>query len=454
MASDSPSSKIYSADPALYIYTSLTAGSSHIVTATSRLETILRANKVPFKAIDIATDEKARMLWGRRAGKDESGRLRKLPALIQMGLVLGDLVEIEDWNEYGELKMHVTVYYDEHTQPPISQAPKVEPKSEAAPAPARETAIAGVTASAQSAAAPVAPPMPDSRKENQPPSVVGNISSAVGSAAATLAQVTLPIRSIAEEAAQKAKQMNLQALRDKVYGKGGGETSKDGEKAAEKKEEKSEEKEAEKDDKPIEAGPGTVDGERDTTPVVKDIEDANTLPMAGKGVSGETPSKSTISLVNDESSPPPAEAMTPNISRAGLQSPTTGTWKGGQTGTMSTDEVLRTLQSPTSGTWHPPPDDEPSIRSYHGSVVASASQEEIEAVEKSQTILEEPEEEQEEEKEEKEEAEEREEEEREEEKEAAAENVPSSILEKHEAASDAIEASPPKPAAAGGGEDE
>jgi hypothetical protein len=79
----------YSTDPALYIYTSLTAGSSHIVTATSRLETILRANRVPFKAIDIATDEKARMLWGRRAGKDENGRARKFPALVQEGLVLG-----------------------------------------------------------------------------------------------------------------------------------------------------------------------------------------------------------------------------------------------------------------------------------------------------------------------------------------------------------------------------
>ena len=92
-SSDSPSGSkaaaSYSTDPALYIYTSLTAGSSHIVTATSRLETILRANRVPFKAIDIATDEKARMLWGRRAGKDEGGRMRKLPGLVQMGLVLG-----------------------------------------------------------------------------------------------------------------------------------------------------------------------------------------------------------------------------------------------------------------------------------------------------------------------------------------------------------------------------
>ncbi len=89
MASDSPTSNAYSTDPALYLYTSLTAGSSHIVTATSRLETILRANRIPFKALDLATDDKARMLWGRRAGKDESGRARKLPGLVQMGMILG-----------------------------------------------------------------------------------------------------------------------------------------------------------------------------------------------------------------------------------------------------------------------------------------------------------------------------------------------------------------------------
>lgn len=81
--------KNYSTDPALYIYTSLTAGNRHIITATSRLETILRANRVPFKAIDVATDEKARMLWGRRAGKAAEGRPRRLPGLVQTGIVLG-----------------------------------------------------------------------------------------------------------------------------------------------------------------------------------------------------------------------------------------------------------------------------------------------------------------------------------------------------------------------------
>ncbi len=90
-------------DPTLYIYTSLTAGSSHIVTATSRLETILRANRIPFKGIDLATDEKARMLWGRRAGKDETGRQRKLPGLVQEGLIVGVRISIPLYMFYADL---------------------------------------------------------------------------------------------------------------------------------------------------------------------------------------------------------------------------------------------------------------------------------------------------------------------------------------------------------------
>ncbi|KAI1612577.1 hypothetical protein EDD37DRAFT_648115 [Exophiala viscosa] len=91
----------YSTDPTLYLYTSLTAGSSHIITATSRLETILKANKIPFRALDCATDEKARMLWGRRS------KGRKLPGLVKAGTIIGDLEQIEEWNEYGELKEQI-----------------------------------------------------------------------------------------------------------------------------------------------------------------------------------------------------------------------------------------------------------------------------------------------------------------------------------------------------------
>ncbi len=70
-------------DQNLYLFTSLTAGSSHIVTATSRIETILRANRLHFTYVDTATNESARKLYGRR------GRGKKLPILVKGGEVLG-----------------------------------------------------------------------------------------------------------------------------------------------------------------------------------------------------------------------------------------------------------------------------------------------------------------------------------------------------------------------------
>ncbi|KAK2746882.1 hypothetical protein FQN55_005368 [Onygenales sp. PD_40] len=85
MADSTPLSP--SEDPTLYLYTSLTAGSSHIITATSRMETILKANKIPFRAIDVATDEKARRLWSRRS------RGKKLPGLVKFEMIVGDLEE-------------------------------------------------------------------------------------------------------------------------------------------------------------------------------------------------------------------------------------------------------------------------------------------------------------------------------------------------------------------------
>lgn len=69
-------------DGRVFLFTSLTAGSSHIVTATSRIETILNANKIPFMAIDTATNELAKKLWGRRSGG------KKLPALVKEGYVI------------------------------------------------------------------------------------------------------------------------------------------------------------------------------------------------------------------------------------------------------------------------------------------------------------------------------------------------------------------------------
>lgn len=196
MADSTP--KSYSTDPALYLYTSLTSGSSHIVTATSRLETILKANKIPFKALDIATDEKARMLWGRRAGKDETGRARKIPGLVQMGLVIGDLVEIEEWNEYGELRQHVKIVKNTATKSgpstPLSRA------SDAAQAQAQAS-------SAQENAKPTPTSAPTKTPASVEPSKAEEVVAepAKPPAGAAPTAISLALRQAGKEAAQKAK---------------------------------------------------------------------------------------------------------------------------------------------------------------------------------------------------------------------------------------------------------
>lgn len=200
MAESTP--KSYSTDPALYLYTSLTSGSSHIVTATSRMETILKANKISFKAIDIATDEKARMLWGRRAGKDESGRVRKIPGLVQMGLVIGDIVEVEDWNEYGELKQHIQIYHEGGT-PITSAAPTPSGTPSKTPAP---QAIIKESIPPPAPAAPEPPkaPAPASKPAAEAPKAVEELPKPVANTQQS--SITLTMRQLGQEAAQKAKE--------------------------------------------------------------------------------------------------------------------------------------------------------------------------------------------------------------------------------------------------------
>lgn len=73
----------WDSDMTLYLFTSLTAGSSHVVTATSRMETILKANRIPFTYIDTATNESAKKLYMRR------GQGKKFPLLVKEGYFLG-----------------------------------------------------------------------------------------------------------------------------------------------------------------------------------------------------------------------------------------------------------------------------------------------------------------------------------------------------------------------------
>lgn len=176
MADQTP--KSYHTDPNLYLYTSLTAGSSQIITATSRMETILKANKIQFKALDVATDEKARMLWGRRAGK------RKLPGLVRMGMIVGDIEEVEEWNEYGELRENVE--------------PGPRPPSSATTTPSKAPAVpSSEISSSASTTNPVTPSKP-------PPITSSSETPTRPSVSSTDSPLTTAMRQAGFEAAKKA----------------------------------------------------------------------------------------------------------------------------------------------------------------------------------------------------------------------------------------------------------
>ncbi|KAL2204980.1 hypothetical protein CC79DRAFT_1370800 [Sarocladium strictum] len=438
----------YSTDPALYIFTSLTAGSSHIVTATSRLETILRANRVPFKAVDIATDQKARMLWGRRAGKDEGGRVRKLPGLVQEGLILGDIVEIEDWNEYGELKQHVKIYYDEFTIPNIHHKHpepllKKRPVKKSAAAAIAAGASASTTASApaasttatpaaSAAAIPTPPPLPE------PKAATTSDDKATTSAKATAdkpkaEEKAMPIRSVADEAAAKAKELRLKSLREKVHGKeGAAEIERQKKAEAEGKPAESaalaaaaaaatappvapvkkDEEDDDDSDESSEEDSSEEDSEEDSSdeeedektkakPPVKTVAATPAAPAAPTTPKPVNAAPSTLSDASSSSeseseSESDSEVVIPSTKPPGLQS-MSGTWRHGS---QQDDPARETLQSPTSGKWGQGAT-VGETTTLHGAELRTASEAEIKAIECENVIKEEPELEEEEEKEEK-----------------------------------------------------
>ncbi|KAL9105704.1 MAG: hypothetical protein Q9187_008669 [Circinaria calcarea] len=179
MADSTP--KSYHTDPTLWLYTSLTAGSSQIITATSRLEGILKANKIPFKALDVATDEKARMLWGRRAGK------RKLPGLVRMGMIVGNYEEVEEWNEYGELKENIGSDTISTSTPSAANTPSKAPPFTSSTLQTPQSTTTNPPASAPTSTSTIASPAP-----HQPPQ------------STVSTPLTLAMRQAGHEAAKKA----------------------------------------------------------------------------------------------------------------------------------------------------------------------------------------------------------------------------------------------------------
>lgn len=343
MAEAAPKSS-YSMDPILYLYTSLTAGSSHIITATSRMETILRANKIPFKGVDLATDEKARMLWGRRAGKDESGRVRKLPGLVQMGLVVGvcrpcwqlvcytdklqDIVEVEDWNEYGELKLHIKIV-------PLDGSPAPKPAAKAGPSKISPKAAPKSNENVNPAATK---PLPAKSSETKAPEP-----------AATGNTTTIAMRSIGEEAAQKAKEIK---------------------KASSK----------------ILSGKGQSDP-------VKAMSNSAVIPPPIVTSIPKNESDTTNNYLTAMQSP---TTSCWNRTAEMIETAAPSTPFSKEEPKEESSDILASMQSPTSTAWKPAAEitvqaEKPVVATHRGSSISEASKEEIEAVERELTIQEEDE---------------------------------------------------------------
>jgi len=136
----------------LYLFTSLTSGSSSIITATSRLEHLLKSHKIPFKAVDVATDDKARSLWGRRS------KGKRLPGVVKDGMVIGNYEDCEEWTEFGELKQMLGFSalpkpkgMDGTTSSPVPTT-SAAPNKVSSPPPQPSTANAAASATAATAA--------------------------------------------------------------------------------------------------------------------------------------------------------------------------------------------------------------------------------------------------------------------------------------------------------------
>ena len=161
------------------------------------METILKAKKIQFQALDVATDEKARMLWGRRAGK------RKLPGLVRQGMIIGDVEEVEEWNEYGELMDHINEGRRGEEPPTMMSAGNTPSK-----APPMETANPAMKEPA---------PTPANGKEVEVPEDEQLPSTPSKSSRQTEEKhLTTAMQSIGFEAAQKAKAAKSSKLKSSM----------------------------------------------------------------------------------------------------------------------------------------------------------------------------------------------------------------------------------------------
>jgi len=132
------------------------------------------------------------MLWGRRA------KNRKLPGLVRMGMIVGDLNEVEEWNEYGELK--------ENVEPAGTRTDTIStPTPSATSTPSKPPPSTTIPSNPPSAPA-------DTTTESSEPTSSTGFSSAP--APAKEASFTTALRQAGFEAAKKANDAKTKAQQD------------------------------------------------------------------------------------------------------------------------------------------------------------------------------------------------------------------------------------------------
>lgn len=253
-----------------------------------------------------------------------------------------DLVEVEDWNEYGELKQHVTIYYDDFTTPSkplaIKSTAPTPSGTPSKPSANQKENQALSSPAAKSTPSSLPKPVVD-QKENLP------------SDATQSASITLALRQVGQEAAQKANEAKKKVVETFV---GVGTTSPKKEEAKDEVEEE----EAEEDNNEDES-----DSDSPTTPTTKQSaqHSIDTLTLAQSPTSTAWKRELHIPIVQSIISSPP-----------------------------TTVDKLESLQSPNSTAWKPTDVDMPTT-TLRGSTVSEASADCIKKVEEDQTILEEDE---------------------------------------------------------------
>ena len=136
------------------------------------------------------------MLWGRRAGK------RKLPGLVRMGMVVGDLEEVEEWNEYGELKDNVGAPARKPAATPTPSTSNTPSKPPAALSTSTNTPSKGAPTMPSRPTVPLSTNTPTSSPSKPPPS------------SNTDSPLTTAMRQAGFEAAKKAGDAKSKARAD------------------------------------------------------------------------------------------------------------------------------------------------------------------------------------------------------------------------------------------------